>query len=155
MTHIATRLIGLGLATAWVLLSNSDGFAQAAGGRPDPYPAYEAWRQSVSLHIAGRIAAAEPEVARAYKKLGVDGRTLSVRVRIEMTGSGRIVSTEVAQSSGEPVIDALALRAVRQASPLPRYPYGVPTNTHKLSLPINFKVNSGSRLTVTTPAGRI
>jgi protein TonB len=56
------------------------------------------------------------------KWAGMKGRVV---VRFKMDESGQLLSSEITQSSGSPLLDDAALRLLKRASPFPRPPPGV------------------------------
>lgn len=61
------------------------------------------------------------------------GRTT---LRVVIAPSGALVSVEIAKSSGQPALDAAALRAVKAAAPYPRAPKGLSEPSYGFSIPI-------------------
>ncbi len=72
--------------------------------------------------MLGRIAAAKryPEAARDREARGV------AVVRFSITAGGEVASVSIAQSAGDPALDAEALATVRRASPFAAPPTGAP-----------------------------
>jgi protein TonB len=83
------------------------------------------WTSSVGSHIRRFVAA--PSGARSG----------NVRVTITFDRTGRILSAEVAQGSGQEALDQQALRNVRSASPIPPPP---PEQGLRLTVPIQFNI---------------
>lgn len=60
-------------------------------------------------------------------------------VLITVSPSGALISAKIAGSSGDPVLDKLALSAVRRAANFPAAPKGVATGAQSFRLPLVFK----------------
>ena len=67
------------------------------------------------------------------RKRGVSGEAL---VAFRIDGAGRADSIELARSTGHPLLDRAAVRAVGDAAPLP-YVYG------RLEVPVRFQLDPG------------
>jgi protein TonB len=76
-----------------------------------------------------RILAARPRGASG------SGRVI---VRFRLDREGALVSAEVAQSSGQFVLDRLALQAVRRAAPFTAPPIAMPDNALIFRVPLDF-----------------
>jgi protein TonB len=76
-----------------------------------------------------------PRAARAAHIEGV------VMLHFVMDANGRVLSSEIAKSSGRPVLDAEALALVARAQPLPALPADFPTRTLDAVVPIEFYLN--------------
>ena len=83
--------------------------------------------------VLGRIAAQKryPEAARERAPHGV------AIVRFSISASGQLAGASLAQSAGDPILDAEALATVRRASPFPPPPAGAPRN---FSAPLSYRV---------------
>lgn len=64
-----------------------------------------------------------------------------VMLHFLMDADGKILSVEVARSSGRPLLDAEALALVRRAEPLPALPADFPTPTLDALVPIEFSLS--------------
>ena len=124
------RALALLIALAWVGAAGSASRAQTAG----PPPAVDAVPRGPSLEerlgeIQRRIEGAlvYPPIER---KRGVEGETV---VAFQIDGGGRAKAIELARSSGHPLLDRAATRAVADAAPLP-YVYG------RLEVPVRFEL---------------
>lgn len=86
------------------------------------------WKNSVVLHLKRhkRPYAAERNVQ------GI------VTVRFFMDRSGQLLTSQVAHSSGFPLLDEEALQLLKRASPLPRPPVALPGETLEFNIPIRF-----------------
>ena len=62
-----------------------------------------------------------------------------VVVNIVINRLGHVVSTTVAQSSGDPLYDEAAMDMVRRSDPVPRPPAGLTDDTFERNLPVDFK----------------
>lgn len=63
----------------------------------------------------------------------------TVKVRLELSPSGKLLAVGIAESSGQPALDAAALKAVKAAAPFSRAPKGLTEASYSFSLPITFK----------------
>jgi periplasmic protein TonB len=77
-----------------------------------------------------------PRAARQAHIQGV------VMLHFVMDGEGKVLSYEIAKSSGRPVLDAEALALIQRAQPLPPLPAGYPTRTLDAIVPIEFSLSS-------------
>ncbi len=62
-----------------------------------------------------------------------------VVVNIVINRLGHVVSTAVAESSGDPLYDEAAIDMVRRSDPVPRPPVGLTDDTFERNLPVDFK----------------
>lgn len=76
-----------------------------------------------------------PHVARQARIQGV------VQLHFVMDAQGKVLSFEIAKSSGRPVLDAEALALIQRAQPLPLLPADFPTPTLDAVVPIEFSLN--------------
>lgn len=95
----------------------------------------EDWQRKLFTHI-GRHKA-YPDEARA-KKLSGD-----VLVAFELDRDGKILSAQIARSSGHKVLDEAAIAVMRKANPLPPLPFEVRGTTARLTLPMKFTMSKG------------
>jgi protein TonB len=77
-----------------------------------------------------------PRAARQAKIEGV------VMLHFVMDADGKVVSSEIAKSSGRPVLDAEALALIQRARPLPALPADFPTRTLDAVVPVTFSLNT-------------
>ena len=75
---------------------------------------------------------------RAARQAHIEG---VVMLHFVMDGQGKLVSFEIAKSSGRPVLDNEALALIQRAQ-LPPLPVGFPTSTLDAVVPIQFSLNS-------------
>lgn len=75
-----------------------------------------------------------PRTARQARIEGV------VMLHFVMDADGKVVSFEIAKSSGRPVLDAEALALIQRAQPLPALPADFPTRTLDAVVPIEFSL---------------
>jgi periplasmic protein TonB len=94
----------------------------ATGSQADELLAYR-------TAISARLAAHRP------RGIAIAGRTL---VEFQIDRSGRLVNRRIASSSSSALLDRLALKLVRDASPYPAPPAGIPTDGLRFILPIDF-----------------
>lgn len=64
-----------------------------------------------------------------------------VMLHFVMDANGKVLSFEIAKSSGRPVLDAEALALIQRAQPLPALPADYPTRTLDALVPIEFYLN--------------
>lgn len=64
-----------------------------------------------------------------------------VQLHFVMDAEGKVLSFEIAKSSGRPVLDAEALALIQRAQPLPALPADYPTRTLDAIVPIEFYLN--------------
>jgi protein TonB len=76
-----------------------------------------------------------PRSARAARIEGV------VMLHFVMDAEGKVLSFEIAKSSGRPILDAEALALIQRAQPLPALPASFPTRTLDAVVPIEFYLN--------------
>jgi protein TonB len=76
-----------------------------------------------------------PRAARAAHIEGV------VMLHFVMDADGKVVSFEIAKSSGRPLLDAEALALIQRAQPLPALPADFPTRTLDAVVPVEFALN--------------
>lgn len=67
------------------------------------------------------------------------GQVAVATVRFRLDGAGALLAADLARSSGDALLDRLALRAVRAASPFPPAPAGVGADRLVFTLPIRFR----------------
>ena len=72
------------------------------------------------------------------RKAGIEG---VVMLHFVMDAQGRVISYEIAKSSGRPILDAEALALIQRAQPLPALPADYPTRTLDAIVPIEFALN--------------
>jgi TonB family protein len=64
-----------------------------------------------------------------------------VQLHFVMDAQGKVISFEIAQSSGRPVLDSEALALIQRAQPLPALPADYPNRTLDAIVPIEFYLN--------------
>jgi protein TonB len=77
-----------------------------------------------------------PRAARQARIEGV------VMLHFVMDTQGKVLSFEIARSSGRPVLDTEALALIQRAQPLPAIPADYPTRTLDAIVPIEFSLNT-------------
>ena len=75
-----------------------------------------------------------PRAARQARIEGV------VMLHFMMDADGKVQASEIAKSSGRPVLDAEALALIKRAQPLPALPADFPTRTLDAVVPIEFSL---------------
>jgi protein TonB len=75
---------------------------------------------------------------RAARQAHIEG---VVMLHFVMDAQGRVLSFEIAKSSGRPVLDAEALSLIQRAQPLPALPPDYPSRTLDAVVPIEFSLN--------------
>ncbi|MBK8441626.1 MAG: energy transducer TonB [Rhodobacter sp.] len=81
---------------------------------------------------------AKVERRRAYPS-AAKGAAGTVKVRITLAASGKLVGVSVAASSGNAALDAAAVKAVQAAGKFPAAPKGLADATYSFTLPMTFK----------------
>jgi protein TonB len=76
-----------------------------------------------------------PLAARKARIQGV------VMLHFVMDAQGRVLRSDIAKSSGRPVLDAEALALIQRAQPLPPLPADYPTPTLDAVVPVEFSLN--------------
>ncbi|GLS45098.1 energy transducer TonB family protein [Methylobacterium brachythecii] len=117
-----TRIAGLVAASALV-------FGSLSPVSADEIP----WPARVSKHIRPFVDARKPD------EMPKGHHTAIVKMTIDRIG--RVTNPVVERSSGKPDLDAIALEAVRAASPVPELPSSIPGDAEDeitASLPISF-----------------
>jgi protein TonB len=76
---------------------------------------------------------------RAARQAHIEG---VVMLHFVMDADGKVLSAEIAKSSGRPLLDEEALALIRRAQPLPALPADFPTKTLDAVVPIEFSLNS-------------
>ena len=76
-----------------------------------------------------------PRQARAAHIEGV------VMLHFVMDAGGKMLSLEIAKSSGRPILDAEALALIQRAQPLPALPPDFPTRTLDAVVPVEFSLH--------------
>jgi TonB family protein len=76
---------------------------------------------------------------RAARQAHIEG---VVMLHFVMDADGKVLSAEIAKSSGRPLLDGEALALIRRAQPLPALPADFPTRTLDAVVPIAFSLNS-------------
>lgn len=76
--------------------------------------------------------------ARITRKLALPAGAVPGRakLRVTVTPKGALVQVEIAQSSGQPALDAAAVRAARAAAPYPHAPKGLTEPSYSFVVPI-------------------
>ena len=64
-----------------------------------------------------------------------------VMLHFVMDAQGKVISYEIAKSSGRPILDTEALALIQRAQPLPALPADFPTRTLDAIVPIEFSLN--------------
>jgi periplasmic protein TonB len=77
-----------------------------------------------------------PRAARAAHIEGV------VMLHFIIDANGKVLSFEIAKSSGRPILDAEALALIQRAQPLPALPADFPTRTLDAVVPVEFSLNA-------------
>jgi len=81
-----------------------------------------------------------PDAAIKQKQQG--GPMLAIRLRRD----GTVLNVEIDRSSGFPLLDEAALKAVRDASPVPPFPAGYANDEAEIGLPFNFQLGLFDRV---------
>ena len=83
--------------------------------------------------IVGRIEDRKPHLDMALKA------AVTVGVSFVVGRDGRLVSSVVATSSGDPAIDKRAVDVLASAAPFPPMPAGLPDDSMSFTVPLRFK----------------
>ncbi|MBA2590180.1 MAG: energy transducer TonB [Alphaproteobacteria bacterium] len=75
---------------------------------------------------------------RNARNAGIEG---VVMLHFVMNAQGKVISYEIAKSSGRPVLDSEALALIQRAQPLPALPADYPTRTLDAIVPIEFALS--------------
>jgi protein TonB len=75
---------------------------------------------------------------RAARQAHIEG---VVMLHFVMDAQGKVISFEIAKSSGRPVLDSEALALIQRAQPLPALPADYPSRTLDAVVPIEFSLN--------------
>ena len=108
--------------------------------------------RAADLIAADKIGVVRFEIIRGNNAAGKDFRTRAGGIAFKdlqrALGKGggrrgpvgrRNLALGIAQSSGQPALDAAALKAVKSAAPFARAPKGLTAASYSFSLPITFK----------------
>jgi protein TonB len=113
---------------------------------PAPQPAAQSAAKSAPAASAGEAKALKADWgskvrARINRKVALPADTApgTVKVRLEIAPTGALLALGIAQSSGQPALDAAALKAAKSAAPFARAPKGLTEASYSFSLPITFK----------------
>jgi protein TonB len=63
----------------------------------------------------------------------------TVLILFQLSANGELRFADVSQSSGNILLDKIALRSVRRAAPFPLPPKGIPDAALTFKIPINFR----------------
>ncbi len=125
--------------------------AQKAAQKSAEKPTQKAAAQAAPAPSASGVSAGEAKAlkadwgakvrARINRKVALpaDSTPGTVKVRLEIAASGKLLAVGIAQSSGQPALDAAAIKAVKAAAPFARAPKGLGEPSYSFSLPITFK----------------
>ncbi len=75
-----------------------------------------------------------PEMARKRRMTG------TVWLLVEVRRNGSLISVEIAESSGFPMLDDAAISSVKNSVPVPPFPENITAETKKLRIPYVFKL---------------
>jgi protein TonB len=90
------------------------------------------WQRALMAHL-GRYKS-YPKDARSRNLQG------DVKLRIVLDRSGKVMTSQVVQTSGKPAIDAAALDMVARATPLPGLPASVQAAQVEIVVPLRFRL---------------
>jgi protein TonB len=107
---------------------------------PSPVPSRESGENKAS-YLGALLAQLNrfKQYPREAKAAHIEG---VVMLHFVMDADGKVVSSEIAKSSGRPVLDAEALALIQRAQPLPAIPPDFPTRTLDAVVPIAFSLNA-------------
>ncbi|WP_273727986.1 energy transducer TonB [Brucella gallinifaecis] len=89
------------------------------------------WQSKLYAHLLRRTRSLQRQAGR-----GVKG---TAQVAFVVDPSGNILSVRLASSSGNPVVDELAVQATRNSSPVPAPPAAIAKPRMPITVPIQFK----------------
>jgi protein TonB len=114
--------------------------APVAPSVPAPLAAPQGTGESRDSFLARLLAQLNrvKQYPRAARQARIEG---VVMLHFVMDAQGKLVSFEIAKSSGRPVLDNEALALIQRAQ-LPPLPVGFPTSTLDAVVPIQFSLNS-------------
>ena len=112
------------LVLVWIALASQSVHAQTDSQAAQSH-ALEAWKKKIIQHIVNHTRRSKSEINKAYGAIApMSANGNEVILLMEVSASGRIVSSRVERSSGYPALDEAALRVLQRANPLPRPPGG-------------------------------
>lgn len=74
-----------------------------------------------------------------FKRAPKGGGSGTTVVSFTIDRSGRVVSREVARSSGSPILDEAALALINRANPMPRFPAAMSQESVTFTVPIRYR----------------
>jgi protein TonB len=92
----------------------------------------DAWKTGIATLIESNMIF--PEAARARRQKG------TVKVAFSFNRQGRVVSSQVANTSGYTLLDRAALETLQRAQPLPPPPVGTPGDVFTFIIPLRFRL---------------
>ncbi len=101
--------------------------APASSAAQVPAAAAATWQSALMAHLNRH---------KRYPSGGVSSGVATVAFSIDR--SGRVLSSRLVRSSGDPALDSEAVSLARRASPVPAPPAGLADGTFSLSVPIRF-----------------
>ena len=113
----------------------------AAPMPPPPAPAPKAESGQARQDFVARLLAQLnrfKQYPRAARQAHIQG---VVMLHFVMDASGRVLTADIAKSSGRPILDQEALALIRRAQPLPPLPADYPTRTLDAVVPVEFSLN--------------
>lgn len=118
----------------------------SAGGKPQPALVQPRAGQApggATSELSGALAINYrnillTHIAR-YRRTLTNGAVGTVEIRFVLDRNGGVLNAWVATSSGEAMLDAEALAAVRRAAPMPGIPAALPDRVD-ITLPIDFEI---------------
>jgi protein TonB len=111
--------------------------APPAAATPVPQRAQGEGRDSFLARLLAQLNRVK-QYPRAARQAHIEG---VVMLHFVMDGQGKLISFDIAKSSGRPVLDNEALALIQRAQ-LPPLPVGFPTGTLDAVVPIQFSLNS-------------
>jgi protein TonB len=118
---------------------------QVQQAKPAPAPPVAAMRSPVAGEgrdaFLGRLLGQLnrfKQYPRSARQAHIEG---VVQLHFVMDAEGKVLSFEIAKSSGRPILDAEALALIQRAQPLPALPADYPTRTLDAIVPIEFYLN--------------
>jgi len=108
--------------------------AEVAGSRVDAGPRHPTAEPDTALRDYQAVLWRQIDANRP-RGVNMSGTVL---VLFRLSADGALISASVSRTSGNILLDKIALRSVRQAAPFPRPPGGIPATDLTFEIPINF-----------------
>jgi periplasmic protein TonB len=120
------RIPLLGALFGLLLVSAIPSYAQT-DGRNAPTSAVEDWKKKIAIQLASK---------KEFPPGATGAGTAKIKFAIDR--QGKLISRELAESTGSESLDAAALRMVERAAPFPEPPAEVKDDSLTLTVPVIF-----------------